>query len=262
MKISAENNNNTNGQDKNVKIKSKAPIAAAIAACAAIAVFGAVQLGNNVAPKPADKKDSSSFAASTSTDAEDSAKDEPEEDPPLDDEAEKNYSLTKLYYESNGFDIGLAANNIRLMESKVGSIVKGFEGYDISVINTKCCYPFYSVDILVQRDGISDTAADIDPTALCADWKINGKSSTGSFGYKDYGNVRIFTISFAVPELLYGNVTEDSDIEVSLFTNDDPSYFEDRESSNNVFKANFKAGELTGKDTNRFNNLMMDASIH
>ena len=262
MKISAENNNNTNGQDRNVKIKSKAPIAAAIAACAAIAVFGAVQLGNNVAPKPADKKDSSSFAASTSTDAEDSAKDEPEEDISLDDEAEKNYELTKLYYESNGFDIGLAANNIRLMDSKVGSIVKGFEGYDISVINTKCCYPFYSVDILVQRDGISEEAADINADDIYANWKVNGKRALGSFGKKDYGNVSIYTIYFEQSCLLYGDMTEDSDIEVSLFTHDDTSCLDEPERSSNLFTANFKAGELTGKDTNRFNNLMMDAGVN
>ena len=250
MTVSADNNRNNNGQDGKVKIKSKAPIAAAIAACATLAVFGAVQFGNNVSPKPANNNDSSF----TTTDAEDTS-----EELSPDEETQKNYELSRLYYDTNGFEYDYAADNISVMQGKVGTIVKGFKDYDIRVIDTKCSYPFYSIDIAVQRkDG--GKLPNEDEMIINSWWKINGNGATGSCGYNDYDNVRIMTISFSEPELLYGSLTEDSDIDIELFTADmaDGNY---EENSEDLFKASIKVGELFGKDINSYGSLMMEAGV-
>ena len=263
MNIVAEDNEKTITQTKGARIRSKRPAAAAaIAACAALAVFGGMHYVNNnnsFIPHGQDE--------SIVTDAEDLSDEIPEEGT----EAYTNYILTKKYYEKMGADYDMIKSRIVLMQDKVGEITEGFENYDIRVINTNsgACgadgRKMLSIDVAISTKDGSNIELPVEgtdnklriATSVTVDGQvIVGSSSTYVISADDTTAVGTITIDADMPGIY--SITPDSDIELvitSIYSGDMNSApdFKPDYISTGKFKAKFKAGDVFSAETPVYN---------
>lgn len=245
MKIAAENNERTIEQATGyARIRSKAPAAAVIAACAAIIAVGAVQFShNNFEPGAADDD------TGITTDAEDVTEENGDTDGQAD-ENEINYMMSRLTYDNFGRDYELAEGNIRPMDGKVGEVVSGFDNLDFRVADVRVCYPYYLIDIAVQTlDG--SVVADSSFINLNGDIYVNGKDVEWSCGYLQiYGDKAIATYRLDLTRDSCRELNENSDVEVVIrkFRNTSVEYFGRETVAEGEFRAAFKAGEIIDRD--------------
>lgn len=243
MKNTAENKT-VEQSAANAHIKSKAPAAVAIAACAVVAVVGAVQLSHNsFEPGAADDN------PAVTTDAEDAAENDgdnnAEDTDAWSDEGQTNYLFSRLLFDNYGRDYDLAKDNIRLMDDTVDESVTGFKSFDIHVADVHVSYPYYDIEIAVQtKDGskISDKRTiEFTGGVMCDGISVNHSSGgMDVYGDKATGTLRI-NMTDETTELL----TENSDITVSVTQLRET---DDEIIGNGSFQANFKAGEIYDKD--------------
>lgn len=238
MKKTAENNERTVEQtDGAARIKSKAPAAAAIAACAVIAVVGAAQLSDNAVQPGSEGED-----FGITTDAQDT-----DETCEQADENEINYMMSRLYYDQNGKDYELAKDNIRLMDGKVGEVEWGFENYDIRVADVQVCYPFYDIEIAMQTKDGSMIEEPID--FIFGKITANGESvSFAAGGMNVYGDKATGSLYIDMTDNVYADMNEDSDMVVVInsLAKSEGGYEEGV--AGGRFVAEFKLGELLEKD--------------
>ncbi|MBE6868699.1 MAG: hypothetical protein E7494_08035 [Ruminococcus albus] len=199
MNISEENKIKTNVQNGKAKIKNRAPAAVAIAACAVVAVAGAIHYRGNDIPEHANKNDSSTVT----TDAEDTTQQErsPEE--------ELNYELAKRFFEDIDMDITTMGDGLHIMDSKLGTVTEGFDDYDIWVPGVLVNGSEYSVLVAMQTKDGSNLPKDLEYIDFKGDYNIDGYHVSGGsegtsmhiFGDKAVG---MFTIDLNATVCAYG----------------------------------------------------------
>ena len=241
------------------KIKSKAPLAAAIAACAVIAVMGAVHfLGGNGVKTAPNAKDNSGVTTSA---ADTSAADVTNEKTVAEDISvySENEQFARLMYDSDE-EFELVKDNMRIMDEKIGTVEKGFENLDIRVVDVICNYPYYVVDVGIQtKDGseIPDEVTEWNKVMFSEIFSNDEFSLNISYAPRKFGDKAIYRL-IASPNCVIrdndqGYIDENSDISVKIA----PCSGED---GDDLFTASFKAGEIFGKDQTSEGNYMLETS--
>lgn len=215
MKMTENNERTITDNNSGARIRSKAPAAVAVAACAVVAVFGAVQMANNKVESGASVNNShTDVVENTATDAEDTVSEY------FDEETLKNYELSRLIYDSAGRDYDADRDKIRIMEGKVGEITSGFDGLDMRISSLNYQAPNLNIEVAVQTKDGSEIAPHLeeyfnDIEAQGAVW-INGKRygyegiSLHSFGDTATGYILI------TPDWLNSYDLSDNDIRVEI----------------------------------------------
>ena len=266
MSFSEENKTITNVQNDKVKIKNKAPAAVAIAACAALAVFGTTKyLGKNT-PKPIttnettlttdeeDTTDIEDIFDEESTDAEDIESTDAEDSDSTTEERDEeifefNKKIARHWYDEHGTDYDLAKDSIVVMDRKYGEKVEGYEDVDIWVADVKVSYPYLEADIVFN----SKNGGEISYNDFTFLFGYNDELAWGdSVSYTDidentwFGTYRVILSEFNGLEAL-----NESDTYTLYITNDDKvlipnlylSYEYEPTANYGVFKADFSIGK-------------------
>ena len=197
MKMTENNERTITDNNSGARIRSKAPAAVAVAACAVVAVFGAVQMSNNKVESGSSVNNShTDVVENTATDAEDT--NEPETDGSNDllslPDKEMNYKLSRLTYDENGYDYELVKDKITVLDYKAGMTEAGYENYDIRVADIKVSYPFLEFDVAITSKDGSTLESDINQNGVIFDTKcsIDGRDYTGvSSAFEFYGNTAV-----------------------------------------------------------------------
>ncbi|WP_294480110.1 hypothetical protein [uncultured Ruminococcus sp.] len=172
MSTIAENKTETNVKNSKAKIKNKVSAAAAIAACAVVAVAGAIHYrGNDI------QKHGASNDSAVTTDAQDSANEEPvHEDSP---EKELNYELAKLFFDDMEMDMTQMGDNLRIMSTKVGDVTEGFENYDFWIPGVLVEGTKYNILVALQTKDGSNLPKDLEYIDFKGDYNIDGYHVSG-----------------------------------------------------------------------------------
>lgn len=255
MSTIAENKTETNVKNSKAKIKNKASAAVAIAACAVVAVAGAIHYrGNDI------QKHGASNDSNVTTDAQDSANEEPvHEDSP---EKELNYELAKHFFNDIDMDITTMGDNLRIMSSKVGKVTEGFDDYDIWIPGVFVEGTKYNILVALQTKDGSDLPKDLDYIEFHDDYNIDGYHVSGGsegasmhiFGDKAVG---MFTIDLNATVCAYGegfDPYEDYPEASEVLNADSTVHYEIRylymddfdEPMEGLFNAEFKLGDVFG----------------
>ncbi|EXM40981.1 hypothetical protein RASY3_01990 [Ruminococcus albus SY3] len=153
MNINEENKIKTNVQNGKAKIKNRAPAAVAIAACAVVAVAGAIHYRGNDIPEHGASNNST-----ITTDAEDSANEDTAQYA-LTTDGEDNTQMTneqyaQLWYDERDLDYELVKDNICVMDSKRFESADTDGSFDVWLADVKISYPYYEFDIVIKtKDG-------------------------------------------------------------------------------------------------------------
>ena len=192
MKMTDNNEKTITVNNSGARIRSKAPAAVAVAACAVAAVIGSVQMSNNKFESGASVNDSHADVVEDAvTDAEDTSASVSPELIGLSDE-EMNSKLSRIPYDENGYDYELVKDNINVLNEKLGTVKEGFENFDIRVADIKMSYPFIEIDIAVSTlDGSNIYRRGEDPIfSRFPDVKTIKVFPSCTIDGIDYGNIR------------------------------------------------------------------------
>ncbi|MDO4945719.1 MAG: hypothetical protein Q4E74_11035 [Ruminococcus sp.] len=223
--------------DKPARVRRKMPLAVAAAAFAL--VIGGGYVLSDIA---SGGENDISPAAQESQDTE---KDIQPEDVNENLLAENTAYLRKSYEEwGRSFDNG--KDYIRVFDKQVGEITSGFDNLEIRVLGTVCCYPYYSVSVMVRTLDGSEIGGG-NSSGAKAEWSLSRSDGMSlgfySGGMDNYGDCLIGTIRMNY-ESNNGEFNNNMDfvLEISQITLDDDT------SLSGSFKGEFPAGDMLYKD--------------